>query len=513
MRTRSAPLTTPIATLAAVLGILAGPVRVASAQPAPAYTPIALTAEEATADARLLREALERIHPGLTRYTPAGEIDAAFDLLERACADGATDFDLYRDIMLLLARIRCDHTKAELPEAIDRFRRESPTFAPVGWRAIGDRLFLTAVGDGVEGAAPGDEVLSINGAPVGGVIRLVESCISVDGWTDLVKANEIGGASEWLGDSLGHVLPFFHGFADSFTLEVRAGDDAPVRTVTLDAVVYDDWLAINTRGGSQSRNFDDEGAVVSEVLPGNVGYLMVETFVNYRTNADPRTLLAPHFQRFRDAGCETVIFDLRNCGGGSTDVPGALLRYFADRPFTAASRPFRVRTYNLDGLREHLSTWEEIALNPPPELFTPAGEGWFEISTEVSPGSFRPVAPYDDRFDGRLIVLTGPQNASGATNFCAVLREFRDDLLFVGQPTGGSAEGTTAGVIFFLRLPNSGVTVRIPYYQSFNTTGDFTPGMGIVPDILVPETVADFRSGRDAALERALELARDADGR
>ena len=60
-----------------------------------------------------------------------------------------------------------------------------------------------------------------------------------------------------------------------------------------------------------------------------------------------------------------------------------------------------------------------------------------------------------ERFAGRLTVLTGPQNGSGATRTVAWLKERRGATL-VGEDGSGSAEGPTAGQIFNVTLPASG---------------------------------------------------------
>jgi C-terminal processing protease CtpA/Prc len=101
-----------------------------------------------------------------------------------------------------------------------------------------------------------------------------------------------------------------------------------------------------------------------------------------------------------------------------------------------------------------------------------------------------------------LTVLIGPHNESGATMLLAELRDERE-VTFIGRPTGGSAEGPTAGVIAFLELPASKITVRVPLIWNTTSYEDFESGRGIEPDILVPLTVEDLRAGRDAALVRA----------
>ena len=101
-------------------------------------------------------------------------------------------------------------------------------------------------------------------------------------------------------------------------------------------------------------------------------------------------------------------------------------------------------------------------------------------------------------------MLIGEGNESGLTILLAELRDERE-ALFIGQPTGGSAQGPTAGVIAFLTLPDSQIVVRVPLRWNATSYQGFELGQGIAPDILVQETVADVRAGRDATLERALQ--------
>ena len=85
--------------------------------------------------------------------------------------------------------------------------------------------------------------------------------------------------------------------------------------------------------------------------------------------------------------------------------------------------------------------------------------------------------PVTQRFTGRLTVLTGPQNGSGATMTIAWLKD-RRDVTLVGEDTSGSAEGPTAGNILNLVLPASGIRVRIPQFKSFTNIKAFTPRRG-----------------------------------
>ena len=109
-------------------------------------------------------------------------------------------------------------------------------------------------------------------------------------------------------------------------------------------------------------------------------------------------------------------------------------------------------------------------------------------------------------FKGELIVLTSDTNSSGSTNMTAWLKEL-DRATLVGEPTGGSAQGVTAGLQFTLTLPESGVRLRLPFFYLINNVSSFERGLGMSPDMPAPMTVEAFREGRDPALEMAQRIA------
>jgi len=198
-------------------------------------------------------------------------------------------------------------------------------------------------------------------------------------------------------------------------------------------------------------------------------------------------------------GVEHLIVDLRSCGGGSGDVGWTLGRFLAREPFDPQGRLPRVENIRFGDLVEHLSTWVDDAFEMPEEAFRRLDDGRWEVLSEVS----STLEPHPARFQGRVSVLTGPFIASGTTMLLAVLREHAE-LRLVGQPTAGSAEGPSAGLISFLTLPASGIRVNLPVLDQRTSAHEFEPGMGVAPDVLVPETLPDVLEGRDAALEAAL---------
>ena len=486
-------ITSFIACTAALLSVTPG-----RAQDPPPAAQSALTAGEAAEDIRIFRKALTEYHPGWARFTSAEAMNLALDDLERDTAAGVTDLELHRRVSRITAMMRCDHTLAEVPPAIIAWRSANPTHPPFRLDIRGGRAFIDQADESQPSIQHGDEILAINGIAIGQLIAEVSPLVAIDGFTESAREPILEYSNEIPSGAIDAFYPAFHGYSDSFRIEGRRQSGQQTWTgyqTTVHAVTYSRYNKIAT--GSTSRyasNFED--AVSFEITDDpttddpndSAGLLRIDTFVNYRTNADPIAILKPHFDAMNEAmesgRTDHLILDLRNCGGGSDEVPEALLTFLIDQPFKLNARQPWVRTYDFSGLREHLASWNEDYFNLPPALFTPVAReiagpvGYYEVSEQLFPN--RTVTPRDDRFTGRITVLCGPANASGATNFMARLNG-RANVSFKGEPTGGSSEGPTAGHMFMLTLPNSRIVIRIPVLRQFNNALEIEPGMGIIP--------------------------------
>jgi tricorn protease len=70
----------------------------------------------------------------------------------------------------------------------------------------------------------------------------------------------------------------------------------------------------------------------------------------------------------------------------------------------------------------------------------------------------------------------------------------------VGQPTAGGVIGGNS------RRVRDGSSIMVSVQGWFTADGRNMEGWGVPPDFLVPETHADLRAGRDAQLEKAIEI-------
>jgi len=468
------------------------------------YSPRILSAEQASRDVALLRRALETVHPGLYRYSDKPVIDAAFARLEAAAAAPITELALHAEIARLLAVIHCDHTKAEMSEALGDFRTRNATHLPLRFQLIEGRMIVVS-SDGQPGAPPaGSEILAINGKPVPALLLQLAPLVAYDGTTDQAIAAKLADDSDLMGDDFNENYPALFGFPESWEVEWKAVGSVASVTATLKPIRFAQWTALAGPGAKYRSEFYN---AITWRMSGKTARLGIDTFVNYRNLVQASAFLSGFFASMKEAGTDHLILDLRNNGGGSEDVSVALGRYLIDRPFTW-SKPIRYKAVRYGDLPDYFETWgdREARFNPPLDAFTRSADGWYDripvlggeaVSDGDSTFEQQPISELAYR--GRLTILSGPRNGSGATRTIAQLKE-KAGAVIIGEDSAGSAEGPTSGSIFLLKLPESGIKVRIPEAWNRTNIAGFVPGKGVPVDQLVVPTLADFEAGRDRTL-------------
>ena len=191
-----------------------------------------------------------------------------------------------------------------------------------------------------------------------------------------------------------------------------------------------------------------------EVLPGNIGYVRLDAFVDgaeaQKTAAAALTFVAH---------CDALIFDLRHNGGGSA----AAIRFITSYLFDA---------------RTHLNDMVDRSGNVVEEYWT----------LDSVPGP---------RFSTNLPVfaLTSAYTFSGAEEFCYNLQNLNRATI-VGERTGGGAHPVRG-----VRIDDR-IVAAVPFMRACNPVSKTNwEGVGIQPDVVTKA---------DEALDRAVELAKKA---
>ena len=465
-----------------------------------------LSAKQVEKDIALAKEAYERVHPGYTRYAKASEMNAAWQaIVDSARANkGMSVGNLYLAVQKTLTLIHCDHTKANLPKTMVEARKRQPVYLPFRWVWLEERAFITRLGESnLSSVSVNDEILEIDGRSIQSMVAEVLPYIPYDGHTHWSRNAGVAESLEFTGGAIDHfgTLLWSNQPTAEITVKTRAGK---VKSIQVERINYKQWIDLAGKNASR-QNFKD--AVTFERVGEKAAYLKIDTFVNYRKPVKPDSIYNPIFKAIQDEGRNALILDLRQNGGGSSDASLGLFANLISEPIQAKIE-MRVNTLDFDGIRQHLWTWDKRALNPNRLGFSKNDDNTYSLRSFVT-DEMDTIEPAKYAFKGQIIALTSQSNSSGSTNLLANLQP-RDNVTLVGEKTGGSAEGPTAGVLFTLTLPESKITTRIPFFRYRNNVENFEMGLGVTPDVKAAMTAEAYLSGEDPALKRALTIAEKA---
>ncbi len=195
------------------------------------------------------------------------------------------------------------------------------------------------------------------------------------------------------------------------------------------------------------------------ILDDNVGYVRCSTFTSALGSGNLDAIL------LYLAPCQGLIIDLRDNGGGMITSAEELAARFTNEK-------------TLVGYMQHK---------------TGKGHNDFSALQEQHVKPSRGV-----RWQKKVAVLTNRQVYSAANEFVKYMMCF-DNVTIVGDKTGGGA-----GLPFSSELPN-GWSVRFSACPMYDKNKQSTEN-GIVPDVSVSLTDADFIKGRDTIIEAARSL-------
>ncbi len=103
--------------------------------------------------------------------------------------------------------------------------------------------------------------------------------------------------------------------------------------------------------------------------------------------------------------------------------------------------------------------------------------------------------------------MTGGNSFSATTLFVnSVIRQ--DNIIVVGEETGGGAYGNNAWLIPDVTLPITKIQFRLPLFRLVMNKNFPKNGRGVQPEVEVDPTVDAIRRGADYKFDKVMELIR-----
>lgn len=470
-------------------------------------------------DARVLRQALEELHPGLFRYQTTAQWDASCSALEASLERDPTLPGAFLAISQFVNTLRCGHAHCNFlnqPTRIaEALLRPAPR-VPFHFRWIDRRMVVLQNHSSEARLVPGAEILSIDKVPVGDILDRLMTIARADGGNDAKRRDYLGvsGGSEF--EAFDIYLPlFFPGMRGPFALEVRSpvGERFAAR---VNALTGRPRVVVNS--GDAAPPGRDAPAWQWSMLDQDTALLRMSGWALFNSNWDWSRWLGEHLDELVRDRTPNLVVDLRGNEGG-LDCGDLITARLIDAPLPRSDiRPFvryRKTPVHLD---RHLDTWDDSfrdwgdAAKPAatPAQVAHARQSYYRLTKydeDVGSG----IVAVGPRYEGRVYVLVDAACSSATFQFAQTMKK-HDLAMLVGQTTGGNQRGINGGAFFFLRLPNSGIEVDVPLIGTFpgdDAAASQVADAGIEPDVLVTPSVADVAAGIDRELETVRRLIRE----
>ncbi len=434
------------------------------------------------------------LHPGRLRYQTEAEAEAAFGHFAASYGSAESLEQKFLHLSAYLATLKCGHTQCNFynqSDAVHQALIRRDTRLPFLFVWIDGKMVVT---DGSACGLPEGTIIDrIEGRPAAEILDALLVHARADGHNDAKRRAqmEVRGGEQFPPFDVYQGL-LFPPAQDSFAIRYIPPGGA-VQDSQLAPIMPEKRLALAPPGA-------DDGSPLwtFEIGEDAIARLTMPTWVTYNSSWDWRSWLDKRLDEARS--CRGLIVDIRGNEGGVSCGDPILARLSATDIILDDYEPRVTFQRSPPEFDPYFETYDESARFIGMQG-VPIGDGFFGYPP------FRPadiLATDGKGFDPKTAILVDAANSSATFFFAARIKRLGLAKL-VGTETGGNLRGINAGMVYFVRLPESGLEFDLPLIGYYPKERGM-PDRGVLPDIAVSADAADIAAGRDPALEAARDL-------
>ncbi len=478
-------------------------------------------------DLFIVKNSLEKNHPGVYWYINKTDLDFKFDSLSLALKDSTSTLEFYRQLAPLVASVKCGHTRLVYPGLkLNKFQKDSIKkngglpLSQLYYFVDSNRLFIESVNkkklaDSLKGA----EILAIDGISASTIIKKAESLYASDGYNQTFYPAV-------LNKSFDAYYYLSYGKSDSSKLCIKKADNTynyTLKTIKpvkgkkkklvpeeVDKKKIADKNTKKLKRKTKYKGVDKFGAPLLDLKYDSVlsstAIMTVKSFAFDHSNF--RKFFRESFKALEEKQIDHLILDMRNNGGGNLLNCSRLFRYLYNKPHQFTGKAYTKNSY----LKTIKYEDKPIAAKVLGITFYPItflSKLIFERKDSIGHYGYIPTdrkkKPLKNCFSGDLMVLTNGYSFSATSLLSANLQAVNRGT-FLGVESGGGYNQCTAGRIPYLNLPNTGLKLRLPLKVIQLNQKRELYGRGVLPDVEIVETFEDVLGEKDVVMVKAKGL-------
>ncbi len=446
--------------------------------------------EKLRQDYTVLRNILEKRHPSLYWYTPKDSMDYFFDEGYKAIQDSMTELQFgWKILAPLTSTIHCGHTSFSMSKRWNKFIRHKriPSF-PLYLKIWNDTMVVNYnlnKNDSI--IKKGAIITSINGLRSADIISIMFDYMVEDGYSDNVNYIRLSTS-----------FPYFHRNIFGLYRTYNVGYIDSTGAQKNISIPYfnppSDSLAKIKKHEKPEKKLSRRGRLK------NIRSLQIDTSfalmtINSFSKGHLNSFFKRSFRQLHKYNVQNLVIDIRANGGGDINNYVVLAKFLRNTPFKVADSAYS-KSKNFRPYKKYITSgfFNNIAL-----FFLTHKEedgnyhfGFWERHT------FMPKRR--NHFDGDVYVLTNGLTFSASTLFCNAVKG-EPNVTLVGEETGGGWYGNSGIMIPDIKLPNTKLRVRLPFFRIVQYNHIAEKGTGVIPDVYIKPVYKDVVNGVDTKME------------
>lgn len=444
-----------------------------------------VTPNELKEDINYLQEMLYAIHPSPFRYTPKKDMDALFASLLIKSEKNMEVKTFEQEINFLLTKIGCIHTTAR--RKIPKKSQSDTTvvkFIPFEFFNRNDNLWLgNSLKDTLK-QYEWQQVLSIDGDTSEEVIKKLMGYHASDGYNSTFMERLLNRGANFTA-----LYRSYYGQMDDtpLVLKTEEGD-------TLKAVIPN--LSLKKKKGEKKKVNPKKEKWDKEVKnhffrdEGDWAVLKISSFNPYKHKT--RKFYREIFKHLDEKGTQTLVIDLRDNLGGSISDANNVLKKILDEDFVVLLERKKAPTFKYSSFTSKIS-YVFFSMN----RLMSFRKNYKKGDTKVTELKMKVSRKHN--FEGTVYVITNGYSAS-SSSYLATFLKHKENAIIVGDESGGGAAGNNGLYYTMVKLPNSNLQVRVPFYWlDYQLKED--EGRGVMPDKEILYSIEDLKNKKDLEME------------
>ena len=480
-----------------------------------------ISVEKLKSDVDFTYKKLQRLHPNLYWYISKKDLDYKFDSLKSTIAVSLTPLAFYKKLSPVVSAVRQGHTFLYPPEKL-LTKKETKALLKKGtgplsqfdFDFIDDKLYVIKNKSYNKTIKAGTEVVAVNGTKPADLIQEYNQYYSSDGYNSTLKSRSSGR----------RFSSFFstqNGIKDSLTYNFKFNDSLKVITIrrlkedTTKKRVKKIPIKLTAVEKAKSKAIKKKKRVngydsVSKNYSRNIRFdekdsSVVVIKIRGFKNGDFRTFYKESFRKIEKNKSKTIVLDLRNNGGGRLSEIVNLYSYLSDSTFVFLDKSEVVSKSSL--FEGAYFNGGSFAVKTIKTIFSPLLYTYLVLTVHKDKdgkNSYATQTKYHkvnkNSFKGKIYVLINGVSFSASSIISSNLKGSKR-ATFVGEETGGAYNGTVAGFMPVIKLPNSDLKIRIGLMKMAAHYKTDIVGRGIFPDVPISPTLQDRIKGNDPEMD------------